>query len=749
MDRRSFIKLTAISGTSATLAACSVPQDQLIRFVPEEELVPGVAEWKPSVCPQCGGGCGVSVRVMQADVETVRNGQAGVVRAGVAKKLEGNAAHPVNQGGLCARGQAAIQLTYHPDRITQPLKRKGARGEGAFDLITWDQAIGELVAKLDQLSAAGDQKSLAAVIGGRRSYRRTLTEQFLTKFGAPAAVVVDPFGDAVLRRANDLSFGQAQLPTFDLRNSRFVLSFGADFLGTWNSVVSQSQGYGHMRRGRPGVRGEFVQVESRMTTTGASADHWIPVKPGTEGVLALGLAHVLLEHDLRPATSGRASSLIDGWSGGLAEYSPENVERLTGVGHERLERLAHEMIEQLPAVAIVGGAALAHTNGLFTALAVNALNELLGAVGQPGGVHFMPQINQAGAGQSIEAFAAAVNGGSQTAKVLLLDGANPVYLSPKPWRVKDALAKAELIVSFGSFVDDTSAMADLILPDHTFLESWTDATPESGALTAVASVAAPAMKPLYTTRSTPDVLLEVGQKLSRPLDFTATTFDAALKEHFDVLGEDAFTTAQTQGGWWGALPVRPAAGGRAAAAPARGAADARPAPVKYEAATFNGDASQYPYLFLPYQSIQFGDGASAHLPWLQELPDPTTSVMWGSWMELNPKTAAMLGIKTGDVVEVASSTGSLQTRAFVNPAIAPELIAMPMGQGHEHYTRYASGRGENPISLLAAVTEPATGALAWAATRVKVTRIGEGENRMAMFSVRGELREKPHEGEKR
>ena len=123
MDRRSFITLTALTGTSATLARCGNPEHQLIRFVPDEEHVPGVAEWKPSVCPLCRSGCGVTVRIMEADIEEVRGGQACVVRKGVAKKLEGNPAHPISQGGLCARGQAAIQVTYHPDRIAQPTSR--------------------------------------------------------------------------------------------------------------------------------------------------------------------------------------------------------------------------------------------------------------------------------------------------------------------------------------------------------------------------------------------------------------------------------------------------------------------------------------------------------------------------------------------------------------------------------------------------------------------------------------------------
>src|SRR3954466_381110 len=174
MDRRDFIKLTAITGTSATLASCGNPEHQLIRFVPDEDLVPGVAEWKPSICPACAAGCAVSVRVMEADVETTRNGQQGVVKMGVAKKLEGDPKHPISQGGLCARGQASIQITYHPDRLTGPKKRQGARGSGDFKDVSWDEAIADLVHQLDGLTAAGDQKSLVFLTRSRRGTRHTL-----------------------------------------------------------------------------------------------------------------------------------------------------------------------------------------------------------------------------------------------------------------------------------------------------------------------------------------------------------------------------------------------------------------------------------------------------------------------------------------------------------------------------------------------------------------------------------------------
>ena len=726
MDRRDFIKLTAITGTSATLAGCGSPENQIIRFIPEDDVVPGIAEWKPSVCPMCSAGCGMSVRVMDADVETVRNGQHGVVAMAVAKKLEGDAKHPISRGGLCARGQAAIQVTYHPDRLRQPMKRTGPRGSGTFSEVGWDEAIGELVAKLDELAAAGEQKSLALVSRARSGRRLELLAEFARRFGAPPPMGFEPFGDDVLRRANALSFGHAQLPTFDLARARFVIAFGADFLGTWNSPVSQSADYGAMRQGHPQTRGTFVQVEPRMSLTGANADQWVPARPGTEGVLALGLAHVILKENLRPRREGRgagtevsppvggnATALIEGWSGGLTAYTPERVEQITGVPAKRIDRLARELVEFAPAVAIVGGAPLAHTNGLFTALAVNALNALVGSVDQPGGMFFTP-----GAGRPLAAsLQSAV--GALRAKVLVIDEANPVYGMPKAMGFRETLEKIPFIASFGSFVDDTSAYADLILPDHSFLESWVASAPESGSREVVSTVAGPVMKPLYQTRATVDVLVEVGGKLKSAIALPWKT------------AEELANSAPA-----------PVSGRQPPTAAPQSSAEIRRSPAAYSEPRFEGDAATYPFHFLPYESVAFGDGSAAHLPWLQELPDPLTSAMWSSWVELNPQTAAKLGVRDGDVMEIASPQGSLRAPAVIFPGIAPDVVAMPVGQGHDTFTRYASKRGANPIAILAPATEPETGALAWAATRVKLARVGGPDGSLIMFA--GEIREHPH-----
>jgi anaerobic selenocysteine-containing dehydrogenase len=213
------------------------------------------------------------------------------------------------------------------------------------------------------------------------------------------------------------------------------------------------------------------------------------------------------------------------------------------------------------------------------------------------------------------------------------------------------------------------------------------------------------------------------------------------------MSEAAWTQAQTKG--WAtdgsADTVAQQTSGRAPNSQPGATSSARAS--TYEAPQFDGDVNAYPFHFLPYPSQAFADGSTAHLPWMQELPDPLTSAMWSSWVELNPTTAGRLNIGQGDLVDVTSSQGTVRVPAVVFPGIAPDVIAMPVGQGHERFTRYASKRGANPIAILAPVTEPETGALAWAATRVRIARAGNDDGSLILFA--GEMRERPHAHETR
>jgi len=763
MERRSFLKISAISGAVTALESCGSPEQQLIRFIPDEDLVPGIATWKPGVCTLCSAGCGTLVRVMEGDAEVVRKGRTGVVKMGLAKKLEGNPDHPVNRGKLCARGHAALQVLYHPDRLANPLKRRGQRGSADFQEVSWDAALAELTSHLTDLRSSGSAASLTFLTRPLRGQRRELIERFLKAFGAGPSIPYEPLDESVLRHANFLSFGSAALPTLDLARADYLISFGADLLGTWNSPVAQSIGYGEMRQGRPGRRGKFVQVESRMSQTGANADEWIPCRPGMEGALALGIAHVILSDKLRPRdVRSRASALIAGWSEGLPDYAPQSVARQTGVASETIMRLAHEIAAANASAAIVAGAPLAQTNGLFNALAVNALQALL-EIGraEPPILSFTPKppipsavtvaANVQANSSVLAGLTEAILNDPQALKVLMLYEANPVFGAPATLRIREALAKIPYIVSFGSFIDETSAFADLILPDHAPLESWIDDIPESGAARSVVSIAPPAVHPLHNTRAMPDVLLEVAERVGGPAAAALPwkSYDAMLRAAYVPLRphsgaaaqseDDFWTKIITQGGWWSTITVPRTE--TASAAPARAAS-------RLAEPEFDGTAQEFPFYFLPFPSQAFRDGSLAHLPWLQEMPDVITTAMWSSWVELNPKTAAQLRIAPGDLVAISSQHGSIHAPAILSPGIAPDLVAMPIGQGHERFSRYASGRGANPLSILAPVTEHETGALAWAATRVKLARVG-GAEEGKLIRFAGGMSQFPIEQERR
>jgi anaerobic selenocysteine-containing dehydrogenase len=743
MKRRDFLRLSAMSGTAFALEGCSKNTNQLIRFIPEEGLVPGVAVWRPSICAQCPAGCGLQVRVMEGDAEVVRGGQFGVIKMGLAKKLEGSPEHPVNHGKLCAWGQAELQATYNPDRIKHPLKRVGQRGSGQFAQVSWDEAIQELLAHLSPLASEKNSPSLAFLTRPLRGQRHELIGRFLSGFDTAQLAVFELFDDAVLRKACYLSFGYDQLPTFDLAHSNYLISFGADFLGTWNSPVAQGFAYGAMRQGRPGVRGKFVQVESRMSQTGANSDEWIPARPGTEGELALGLAHVILSEHLGTAeAAGAAGTRIDGWHEGLPDYSPEAVAWKTGVAPEVITRLAREMATHAPAMAMVGGAPLAQTNGLFIALAVMALNGLLGSVMKPGGLLFTPQPVLSTAESRTTGRAAQettslrtlaqniLSRQSRPVGMLLLYETNPVFATPPEWHVKEALNEIPFIASFGTLIDETSSFADLILPDHTSLESWIDHVPESGTAEATVSVAAPTMLPLYDTRAMPDVLLDLAHRLGgrtgealpwksyeemlqttlAPLRHLPSSISAESDEEF-------WRKIKEQGGWWSA---------HGSIAPKTKIPPRSFPAVKNEEPQFGGSTAEFPFHFLPYASQQFFDGAFANLPWMQEMPDVLTTGMWCSWVEINPQSAGRLGIEQGDLLEVASQHGKLRAPALLSPGVSPDVIAMPVGQGHEEYGRYASDRGANPLRILGPQVESYTSSWAWAGTRVSVTRVGKG-----------------------
>ena len=697
IKRRTWIKAAAAALASAALPGCKPQMHKLVPYLlPDDEIVPGVADWYASTCGECSAGCGVLVRTME----------------GRAKKIEGNPEHPVNEGKLCARGQAAVQSLYHPDRLREPVRRN-RKGSGVFTPITWDEAIGEIA---HQLKSAHDR--VVMISRPLSGTSRALLLEFMEMIGG-RLYWYDPAADVPLRTALGLSFGNAGLPQYDLAGADYLISFGAPFLEQWLSPVSYGVAYGRMRQGRPTVRGRYVHVEPRLSLTAANADWWVPIRPGTEGLLASGLGHIVFAE----RSSRIAPKLRRMLESAFGAVDVDEVAKATDVPADEIRRLGNELAAAKHPLAIGGGTAYAHTNGTQSLMIINGLNALLGNIGQPGGVRFFHSSRSSqGEDRTVpwlterlaETLMAEFEGGKGS--ILLLNECNPLFSMASAMHMERLFSHASFVASFGPLLDESASLADVVCPSHHWLESWGDHFPESVAVE-TAGLRQPAVRPLYDTRQVEDVVLDLARAV-RPGLLPWKSF-AELVKHNWTSGFMTSSLAGQEGEWVSSLQQ----GGRwkdeAKALPIT----ARRMSARLDSASFMGDERQYPFYFYPYPSMTMGHNG-AHLPWLQELPDTLTTAMWGTWVEINPATAARYGIAQGDVVRIHSSLGSIEAPALLFPGIRPDMVAMPVGQGHTSYGRYATGRGVDPLQLAVPAFDDQSGAFATGATRVHIERTG-------------------------
>src|SRR5512145_1895918 len=345
LDRRDFLKLGGATAFAALFGGCERLPRTIVPFViPPDNYTLGEALWYASVCRQCAAGCGIVVRVAE----------------GRAKKIEGNPLHPVNRGKLCARGQAGLQALYHPERLGRPLILTGPRGSGKFREASWEEALAALMTALKKVRAE-DPAALLMLTDPMRGHANLVAARFMRAFGSPHRLAWDPFGQDALLAACDAVFGVRDVPEYDIAGARYLLSFSGDFLETGLSPVHYGRAYGRMRQERPTVRGKFVHFGPRLSMTAASADVYLPCAPGTEGIVALGIAHVMVRDKLTPQAAAAGHLMGEG----LSAFSPESVEKRTGVHFHDVAGVAEEFAGNQPGVAIAGTAAATSSNGAF------------------------------------------------------------------------------------------------------------------------------------------------------------------------------------------------------------------------------------------------------------------------------------------------------------------------------------------------------------------------------------------------
>lgn len=703
ISRRDFLKLASIgAATTAVLTGCG-PESRYVTREPytkmPEYTLNGLSTFYATTCRECAAGCGLVVRNFQ----------------GRAIKVEGNQDNPINQGKTCARGQLTLQGLYNPDRVTDPIQRK-RRGASDSSTMKWDDAV-KVVADALTKNAPGE---IAFLLGTAPDHLFDLVSDLMNALGGSAPIRYGALSmfeaRATLVQAVQTLYGQAALPFFDIGSSDMVFSFGANFLETWLSPVAQTREYAKLRQGTPGKRGQFVQFEARMSQTASKADTWVPIKPGTEALVALALGRLVSE------ARGLPPSPV------FANVDVKDAAAQADISADNLQRLANMLNGASHPVVIPGGIALGQSNGLQAAEAILALNTLLGNLGKTGGVYLSPvapltdAYHRPASAKEMADFIGKLKSGA--IKVLFVHGVNPVFELPNSLGFSEALSNVPQIISFATFPDETALQADYVFPDRHGLESWGYQRSATGANVPVLSGAQPVVVPFTNSNSTVDLLLAAAQaaggKLASALQFKdelefIQSKIAALVSNatgfFTAPEINAFTAYfQQHGGWWST------ADGRGVPATANGLNTA----LNATAATFDGDGD---FFLLPFVHPVLGE-SGANKPRLQEIPDPTTTVMWNTWVEMNPQTAEQLGIQDNDVVNILSPYGALEAAVYRYPAIRPDTIAVPFGQGHLAYGQFAEKRGANPLELLTAKFNEA-GDLAFAGVKVRVAKTGK------------------------
>jgi len=774
LSRRDFLKIGAAAAAAGAGISALRPA--------EKPLLPQSESQDESIvkttCALCSSGCGLDVRVV--------NGRA--------VKVEGNPLHPLNQGVCCLRGQTSLEVLYSPERLEHPRFQTGKRGSGDWKEISWDEALKLVAEKLAELRKAGKSHSVALMHGELRGQMRQVVNRFMHAYGSPNVISRESLGEGAARLATWLSQGVNAIPVYDINNSNYVLTFGGNLLESSRNLIGTLSATAFMRRGRP-QRGKLVAVHPRLSLTGIKADEWVPIRPGTYGALALGMANVIInsklydENFVRDFTYGFEDfedadgvthqgfkSLV------LETYTLDRVSAITGVSTDKIARIAGEFATNRPAVAVMPTEPGEFSNGnaLYTAMAVHALNALVGSIDAQGGVILQrfPELTEwpaytldgdAQKGEKRERLDGAgtqfplalsvyqnvperiLRGKPYPIEALFLLNVNPVYDMPNGGQAIDALNKVPFVVSFASTLDESAAHADLILPASTFLEVWGDDYLEGTGYAGI-SLRRPVVEPVHDTRDPGDVLIDLAQKLGGSLKdaFPWISYKDLIT---DRLSGFDWEKLEANGNWselvyFNAEPGSPAwsdvVGRDRLSAPKDGrfdffsrelfamlGSDSAPACLPHfeipaALADSTKDSIEYPFLLVTQPLITQSQQWQGIVPTLQESYGLQGDVKWDSWVELSHKAAEAMHLEDGNRVWVESPLNRVQATVRVYAGIWPNAVYLPPGQGHHTFVRWGrkskenSVVGANPNALTEITSEPLTGLAVSGPARVRI-----------------------------
>jgi anaerobic selenocysteine-containing dehydrogenase len=788
LDRRAFVKLIAggVGGTLLSPLPWKMADDTAIwsqnwfwRPSPER----GGASSVNTVCQLCSGACGIRVRLIEEQN---------------AVNIDGNPTHPVNQGGICPLGAAGLQYLYGPSRIETPLQQTGKRGDiKTLKPLSWDEALQILAGKLKEMRQQSED--LVCVSGRRESTVPELFARFLQAYGSPNYMLMPAAVDAEAL-GTFLSQGISSPVAYDLENAKMVVSFGSSYIEGWGAPGRMMLAFGNWRSQPPQNRTRIIQVESRGSLSGSKADEWVAVAPGTEAALALGLAQVIVSEGLynKAFVNGNSTGFEKFRSLLRKKYTPAKVAEITQVNKEKIVTLAREFARTKPAVALSGWGQGRMQGSLYDFLAVQSLNGLVGNLYQPGGVTRRPQLPLApwpevvldstgkrgnseprldGAGgaqfpfpaQLFYNFVNTVKEWSVHPRGMLwVYEANPAHDLADVQSFVAAMDKFETVVSFSSFMDGTTQLADLVLPGPTYLERLEDVPTPPGLQYAVFGLSKPVLSPRFETRHPGDVLIQIAKSIGGSVasSFPWPDYETALKERVKGLfaagrgqvadepgiepwkadlGQTLAPNYDSFDDLWEKLNKHTCWFDTSEAMPSWNAAFETPTGKfefysqkmrefgirgsdltylpHYEPLEPAGDPSDYPLLLMPYETMTLSNGPVANPPFLTKLLFDFELKGNDSFVEINPKTANKMGLKEGDRVALQTERGKLNARVHLTGAARPGVVFIPTGLGHSGFDSYIRGKGVNANELLVVQQERVSGLATWWGTRVRIAKI--------------------------
>ncbi len=718
-----------------------------------------------STCLQCYARCGI----------------IGYVAHGQLVKIGGNPDHPNSRGKMCAKGQAGRNFLYDPDRVLHPLKRVGPRGEGRFKRVTWDEALGEVAETLKKLRAGGHPDRFLFQ-SSRDVTTQAFSRRFVWAFGSPNALVNTALGHNNKAAAQLLTWGE-EVEINDVANTRFMLNFGSNPYEAHLLRTSFAQRIAEGRitrlvKGIPHFGAKLVTFDPRNSQTAGKSDEWFPIRPGTDGVVALAIAHVIMEEGLfdRAFMESWANYPVEELKEYLKAYTPEAAERASGVLASDIRRIALEYVASKPATTISTGGVSKHLNGTYNERCIMLLNALTGNIDVKGGFclprHYAfrepepspprpqaksPFIEPGDIPLSFREPAHEVlrmiGEGRGSAGLLMLYEHNPVYCSPDRKLSEKVLSDEKLIphlVVIDSHMTETALFADLLLPGATYLERWELDSPPAFELVPFVSLRQPVVKPLGESASCMDILIRLAKKVG-----------GGMERFFPFARAEDYWEAAIAG-----VEGLPQAGGLYSLSKKGFWYDekAEPRYRSYEVEGFKTPSGKFELFSQRLKDLGFSPlpafepipahrkmaGDEFHLivfQWNVHTHFRTANCMYLSEvvpnnpMWINAEVAHAMGIKSGDLVEVSSDLGSLRVRAHVTQGIHPRVVAISDSVGHWALGRIAQakrfksrdpntkiiwwdrqGNGVHPFPIVPLSPDPIGGGQAWMDTVVRIKK---------------------------